>query len=54
MLYWFIVAAVVAAIIGAFGVGVTATSVGIAQILLMVLCTFVVISLFTGVMRRVR
>jgi uncharacterized membrane protein YtjA (UPF0391 family) len=54
MLYWFIVSAVVAAIAGTFGVGITATSVGIAQILLMMLCAFVVISVFTGVLRRVR
>jgi uncharacterized membrane protein YtjA (UPF0391 family) len=54
MLYWFLVSAVVAAIAGALSVGVTATSIGMAQVLLMMLCAFVVISLFTGVMRRVR
>ena len=54
MLYWFLVSAVVAAIAGALSVGVTATSIGVAQVLLMLLCAFVVMSLFTGVMRRVR
>lgn len=54
MLYWFIVSAIVAAIGGTFGLGITAASIGVAQVLLMVLCAFVVISLFSGVMRLVR
>jgi uncharacterized membrane protein YtjA (UPF0391 family) len=54
MLYWFLVSAVVAAIAGALGVGVTGTSIGMAQVLLMMVCALVLISLLTGVMRRVR
>jgi uncharacterized membrane protein YtjA (UPF0391 family) len=54
MLYWFLVSAVVASIAGALGVGITSTSVAIAQVLAVLLGGFVLISLFTGVLRRVR
>lgn len=53
MLYWFLVASVVAAIVGALGVGMSATAVGITPVLAALIGSFIVISLFTGVLRRV-
>ena len=54
MLYWFIVSAVAAAIGGTLGIGITAASIGIAQVLLVLISAFVLISLLNGVVRLVR
>ncbi|WP_440984410.1 DUF1328 domain-containing protein [Shinella sumterensis] len=54
MLYWSIVSLVVAAIAGSFGVGVTGTSIGLAQVVAIVLAIFMAISALASVMRRVR
>ncbi|MBP0438152.1 DUF1328 domain-containing protein [Tianweitania sediminis] len=53
MLYWFLVASVVAAIAGALGVGMSAAAIGITPVLAALFGSFIVISLFTGVLRRV-